>query len=43
MKSRNEALKQQIDQATGQAVSDKWIIRNDALVLVDKDGNPKRV
>ena len=38
-KAKNEILKQQIDPATGLPVTDKWTVRGDKLVLVDKDFN----
>ena len=41
MKTRNEALKQQRDPISGEAVTDKWLIRNEKLVLVDKDYKQK--
>ena len=43
MKAKNESLKNQIDPATGQAVTDRWIIRGDSLVFVNKDMKPKHV
>ena len=43
MKSRNEALKSQIDPDTGVAVTDKWIIRGNKLAFVDKDNKLKSI
>ena len=42
MKAKNETLKTQIDPATGVPTTDKWVIRNDKVILVDKDFKPKR-
>ena len=42
MKARNEQLKRNPDPNTGEPVTDRWTIRNDKLIFVDKDGNEKR-
>ena len=43
MKAKNEALKDQVDPDTGLAVTDKWVIRGDRLVYVDKDFKQKDI
>ena len=43
MKAKNEALKDQVDPDTGLAVTDKWVIRCDRLVYVDKDFKQKDI
>ena len=41
MKAKNEILKSQTDPGTGEIVTDKWVIRGDKVILVDKDFKPK--
>ena len=42
MKAKNEILKVQIDPTTNLPTTDKWIIRDGKVILVDKEGRPKR-
>ena len=42
MKTKNNALKSVIDQATGLPTTDRWVIRNDKVILVDKEHKPKQ-
>ena len=41
MKTKNNALKSQIDPVTHLPTTDKWVIRDDKVILVDKDFKPK--
>ena len=43
MKAKNELLKNQNDPDTGNPVTDRWVIRNDKVILVDKDFKPKSI
>ena len=42
MKAKNEILKVQIDPTTNLPTTDKWVIRDGKVILVDKEGRPKR-
>ena len=41
MKIKNTALKSQIDPITNRPTTDKWVIRDDKVILVDQDFKPK--
>ena len=40
MKAKNEALIGNIDPVTNVQTTNKYVIRNDKIVFVDKDGRP---
>ena len=42
MKAKNEILKAQVDPTTNLPTTDKWVIRDGKVILVDKEGRPKR-
>ena len=42
MKIKNNVLKSQIDPSTGRPTTDRWVIRNDKVILVDKEFKPKQ-